>query len=293
MVTPTPDVPYRESFNDNDGQWISGQLTDTISSWLHTVSPDSRLSNTDGGLWITGQSMSSDMPAYRASEQSFVESPCIDLGLLDFPMLSFKYWMDTDQGDDGAVVQYKVGDGAWRLLGAIGLGDNWYNRENIIGTPGGSEANERRIGWSGRDTTGLVARFGLDEVKQAIGDSTVRFRIVFGSSRDLPSEHLFGFAFDDFTINNRDRVVVVEHFTNSQQVPSLFSQDTALTNLLPNNQIVVDIRYHTSFPTTEPLITRQSNRADISARALHYGVASLPHTVLDGSLPEPGFLPLI
>jgi hypothetical protein len=240
-------------------------------------------------LWITSNTENT----YNNSEQSFVESPCFDLESTDLPMVNVDIWTDTDIASDGAILLYRLDkpEAVWKVLGQVGGGDNWYNRENILGTPGTNSTNLLRVGWAGQREGFLTAKYSLDDVKVAVDNDPVatgvRFRVAFGSNTDNPiGVNLDGFAFKEFKVVERDRLVIVEHFTNTQLANTDTSEDD-LNNILNviNNQKTLVLRYLTSFPINDPNITTLINKADNSARALYYGIAELTRTVIDGIFP--------
>jgi hypothetical protein len=116
----------------------------------------------------------------------------------------------------------------------------------------------------------------------------VRLRIAFGSNNTNPPIAIAtydGFAFDNFFVGEKQRNVLVEHFTNASSTASI-QGDTWINNLY-QDQITfrgatdfMDIQYHISFPSTDPLNT--DNSADPAARSLYFGVSQPPSTVMDG-----------
>ena len=91
---------------------------------------------------------------------------------------------------------------------------------------------------------------------------------------------LDGFAFDDFSISERDQVVLLEHFTNYNGTESL-AENAVVNALSVDNGEVVSLEYQTNFPNTQnPLYNANPN--DPSARALYYKIRTAPLTVIDG-----------
>ncbi len=303
--------PNTENFNQSSGGWFPG---DTVSvSWRHGFPNAPRLANLNDSLWITDLNLANSEISYANQEQSYIESPCYDFGSLRRPMLSLDYWVDTDPRADGVVILYNTDNtetGEWKVLGRVDGttrrvldGKNWYNSEGIIGNPDlpRGSANTFNVGWSGQDTTGTSAAYDLDQIVADLAsqsDQVVRFRMAFGSNDGNVIESPNGFAFDNFTVSERDRLVVMEHFTNSRFLASseaLQAETQALENIVQDGTSTntVDIRYHVNFPENEDtdLIFNQDNRGEVSARALQYGVAELPRTVIDG-LSDPDLRPL-
>ena len=141
-------------------------------------------------------------------------SPCLNLTDLKRPMISLDYWSDMRGAFDGAVIQFSTDDGnTWQTIGdANGYGINWYDTRDITSNPGGQD----NFAWSGSNPTKgwKNARFNLDQIPLVDRD-LVRFRIAFASNGDNPTgEILNGFAFDNIYIGEKNRNVLVEHFTN-------------------------------------------------------------------------------
>lgn len=314
-VVPTNGSPYIQTFDTPDGKagWISGGIN---SSWQLDVPYNRNIKKADGKVWLTklgGLDANTPEPYFNNDERSFVESPCFDLSQIDFPMVSLKIWSDTDINSDGTVLYYTYDNdenSKWNVLSLksaggtptsiTGGGIAWYNKEFILGKPGDGIAlasandNQRSVGWAGKfdrdlpcqnDSCWRNARFALDAVKAAAAGRTVRFRVVFGSNGDNPATPSYdGFAFDNFVITDRKRLVLVEHFTNPN-IPNYTAIEDSLTaqTAVGTNQNAIAVRYHTSFPSTaNSIITKPYNKMAVSARSLHYGVESIAKSTLDG-----------
>ncbi|MFC5536489.1 PKD domain-containing protein [Rhodocytophaga aerolata] len=262
--------PYFENFETTNGGWIQDGIQ---SSWEHGKPAGSTIAYAASGTnaWITGLATS-----YNINEKSYVYSPCFDFSKLTKPMISLNIWNHTQQGFDGAVLQSSVDGGlTWFNVGTIGEGINWYNQSAIIGNPGNQVIGQN--GWSGMDDQWQSAKFALDNLK---GYTSVRFRIAFGSNNDNPPNQILdGFAFDDVYIGERDRTVLLEHFTNSSSTEAL-EENAFINRLSVDTDEVVSIQYHTNFPGADPL--NEVNPADPSARALFYGIPQSPRTAIDG-----------
>jgi hypothetical protein len=277
-------------FDGTEVQWVSGG---TNSSWALGV-PAGTLINQDasgaGKAWVTNLS-----GPYNVNENSWVHSPCFDLRGLSLPVLSFDRRLLTGS-EDGAVLQVNTtgntqGNTNWQVVGTTGEGLNWYNSSAILGMPGGQLA----VGWEGSppaDSTGWrKSIIALDDYLPPLyspNRKNVRFRFAFGSDAGFAERE--GFAFDNFRIDKRGRVVLVEQFTNSGATdtsptePNKFSnqQVNAFIGLPKTTNEIVKIQYHVGFPG--PSIDRlyMDNPQDASARAAFYGVTTTPYTYMDG-----------
>ncbi|QHT66036.1 T9SS type A sorting domain-containing protein [Rhodocytophaga rosea] len=281
--------PYIETFENGEGGWL--QKSDTLTSWKLTqptglvITPDAASPH----AWVTSNTENT----YNSLENSFVESPFFQLNTSSKLYLSINIKSDTEEGLDGAVLQYVIDNGKtfndqllWKVLGKRNEGINWYNTTGIVSNPGGQNTTAPAIGWSGHiynstDTSKWVtAKFDLSQVQQEAGDSPVRFRISFSSNADNPPNKTFdGFAFDNFRIGEINRVVLLEHFTNTSQ-PDFIQENKKIYETVKNNAVAA-IQYHTGFPDANDPFNK-SNPADPSARALLYGIAESNRTVLDG-----------
>jgi PKD repeat protein len=255
--------PYKETFETSSGGWVSGG---TNSSWQLGELSGTLINQSYSGskAWATNANNGS----YNNNEKSFLEGPCFNLSMLSKPMVSFKLWLDTDQGADGAVLQITLDNGkTWEVVGELNKGIGWYNSSPIIGGPGGQQI----MGWSGRDKTikWREAKYYLDKYKYA---SSVRFRISFGSSSENPANSDFnGIAIDDFWIGERSHTVLVEHFMNGQEG---MEEAHVISRMAEEEQTeLVDILYHTAFPDVDS--TNLKNEVDPSARALFYSVENV------------------
>jgi hypothetical protein len=312
---PTPTSGYFEDFMDGPGTWVvtkannSTLLADDIitdTSWefgpangsvIQALSPDDPL------VWWTRGNPKSDSTkaTYYNNEKTAVIGPCLNLTNIKRPMVSIDYWADLEDQRDGAVLQYSINGGVdWYVVGNVSdAGINWYNRSALSSDPGRQITGQ--IGWTGVQGGGWTAiqngwktaRFNLDMIPVAERDEVI-FRIAFGSDnnnilpdgRFLPYE---GFAFDNIFIGEKQRNVLVEHFTNSEWGPAI-AANTYLDNLYQQQFSVLEkdssdfikIQYHIANPLANLL--NQQNPIDPAARSLFYGVSQPPASIMDGIL---------
>ena len=286
LVMVTAQQQYLQNFNQTAGGWITGGQN---SSWTRGIPAGAKIRSIDNGdqVWITNLTST-----YNADEQSYVESPCFNIDGLQRPFISVRIWTDTDENSDGAILLASLDDGQnWRVVGDINQGLDWYNQIGIQGNPGNQGAslqnwNGSIIGWAGNtDTTWREARFILDDLKNEIANNpnyrTVRFRIAFGSDQANPfGANLDGFAFDDFFVGERNRTVLIEHFTNVTDQTAVNENSIIDQFTVDNSPEVINLQYHTIFPGVDPF--NQDNPAAPSARALHYGVGEVSRSAIDG-----------
>jgi hypothetical protein len=168
---------YVETFEAGAGDWVT---TGTNSSWAWGTPSDSFITNANSGsrAWVTG--LTTD---YRASEQSYLVSPCFDFsGFGTDPTLSFSYIHDTEPTNDYAFVEITTDGGeTWEKLGLFGTGTNWYN--DLAGEF-----------WDGRSGAAGVWLRASHPLTGAAGSGAVRVRVSFVSNATTQRE---GFGVDD------------------------------------------------------------------------------------------------
>lgn len=207
----------------------------------------------------------------RQTQQLIVSSPCFDFTNVQKPLVELWINYATQPSKEGAVLQYILdGEAAWKNVGDLNSGTNWFNSNAITAKPG-----DQQTGWTGTSNGWIQARQSID----FLGNKTnVRFRMVYASAADATASD--GFAFDDVFIGQRGKKVLLEHFTNlSDEVSnrSNLSVDSIMNSTGGNT---VGIQYHTSFPGVDSL--NDHNKAHPGARVLYYGVGKVPMTYLDG-----------
>ena len=291
---------YFEDFNVANVELQAWKSGGTNSSWewgeLEKVAFDrdspSPNDPSEGKAWVTNRSSSVNEGLPNWNEDSWVHSGCIDLTAIQRPILSFDFRSLMKDGRDGVVLQYNTKnttdrESDWITIGNINSGRNWYDKIGIDANPGNQALLQ--TGW-----TGMLDlddwRTAVISLDQMINDilpaerDKVRFRFAFGSADFKPEGE--GFTFDNFKITQRDRVVLLEQFTNNGGVnaandPNRVSNN-AINNFL-NTSLgeAVKIEYHLgiSGPNEDPIY--ESNRTDANARSAFYGISSTPTTMVD------------
>jgi hypothetical protein len=283
---------------DTPAGWFIENLIDpddnTFVSWKHGAPAGVEITaaSSTGNVWWSGNNANT----YFANEKSAVNSPCFDLDLLERPMIALDYFSDLENSLDGVVLQYSINGGAtWELVGPAitetrDQGINWFNGAAIPSNPGNQVLGQ--YGWTNKQGGWKNARFNLDMIPKA-GDERkqVRFRLALASNgTNAPGIDFDGFAFDNVYVGEKQRNVLVEHFTTSQLNISLTAD--AWLNGLYDAQLLDrgfsdfdQIQYHVNFNGIDPL--NRDNPEDPAARALRYRVSQPPYTIMDGKL-EPG-----
>jgi hypothetical protein len=273
---------YYEDFETRPIDWQSDSSTEvTVNSWkLGTPfkhgNPPKGFAGAKSPVecWYTDP-----LQVNPPREQSWVSSPCYDFTGTEKPMVKLWIWRLFNSNRDGANLQATADSGkTWINIGQIGDGVNWYNHYDIRGDLGKSKSH---IGWSsnadgtGNDNKWVEARHSLDMLK---GKTKVQFRVTYGS--DGTAQGNDGIAFDNFWIGERNRVALIEHFTNSSDDSCVYA-DSVLNEFINKNGLnVIDLQYHTSSPPDDPFY--QDNPVIPGARETYYGVPGAPFAILNG-----------
>ncbi|NBC83307.1 MAG: T9SS type A sorting domain-containing protein [Bacteroidetes bacterium] len=261
---------YLQTFESaNPAGWMSSSSSE-VNSWT-LGEPSGQLINDTSRAWYTSVS------ANQANEQSWVSSPCFSFENTKRPMVKMNIWQDFESNDrDGVILQYTTDNGrTWTDVGSVDNGIKWYNADEIDGEPGGSS-----MGWSGNDSDwGDPARSNLDVLN---GEEYVQFRMAYGAVNRTGSAD--GFAFDNFWLGERSRVVLLEHFTNSADNNSL-DADNLVDNITDQYPLdVIDIQYHTEVPGEDPL--NKDNPQVARDRVYYYDIDDelIPFSIINGNM---------
>jgi hypothetical protein len=257
-ISPNKSNPYFMSdLNGGDGFWSVEDLNGK-SSWAFAqpVPVVKKVITSTDKMWITNPS-----GEYNADDDSFVNSPCFDLTGFTNPAISLDYWVNADN-KDGAVLESSLNGGrTWQLIGTRVSGLEWYNTPAISSTPG---QNQLQFGWSNQTN---ILKTGKNSITPLIAPKA-RFRIAFASDERDQSD---GFAFKNVKIEERNRLILIENFTNEKS-PKLVQNNDGFKGIPAAG--VAKIQYHTSFPGTDAI--NLQNQADHNARAAFYGLTNNP-----------------
>ncbi len=265
--------PYYERFENSNGEWVAEPNLNLGNnwSWEHPNKPTIKHDNPQKKAWVT------NIDTVIYAHDFWVYSPEFDFSTIEKPMIAFSYWSDA-RVSDGAVLQYSIDSAAtWKVLGELETGLNWYKVSNLVAQPGDQSGFEG-FAWTEKSNDWKVARHKLDELK---GESAVRFRIAFakvtGSSNGFD-----GFAFDDFFVGDRQKMVLIENFTNTGLSNYSTILDNTYQQLEQNDLDIVAIEYHNALPGNDAF--NLFNPADPSGRALYYQFSVSGKTVIDGKV---------
>ncbi|RAV99179.1 PKD domain-containing protein [Pseudochryseolinea flava] len=272
-LAPTSGAPYlmKTAMPGNEsGYWQIETTVDSTSTWEFNVPAGTSMQWADSA-WVTGAST-----AYKPNDVSYVNSPCFDITGFARPLISLNYMHDVQNGRDGAIIEYSTNSGVtWTKLGTPETGLEWYNVPNPINALGNV------FGWTGRDTTVQAGFHSLSGIPMADRDN-VRFRIKFASDQDTESE---GFAFNNVNIVEKNRLILVENFTNNSK-PETVNHNTIYRNLgtyLSPTEFV-PLEYHIVPAGFGADPVNELNKADNNARAAFYGITQNVTSTQDGIL---------
>ncbi|MBK0404925.1 immune inhibitor A, partial [Adhaeribacter sp. BT258] len=199
-VTSVPVIstfPYSQNFENGQGGW---RAAGTNSSWAFGTPAKQTIIGASSGVnaWVTSLT-----GTYNTSENSWVLSPCFNFsGLTGDPDFEMKAWWNSEQGWDGAVLQYSINGGTtWQNVGTANAPNNWFNNANIWGNPGGQS-----VGWSGMGSGWVKVKHKLTGLA---GQSAVMLRIAFGADS---FGNYDGFAFDDVRIGDNSNNLSINAF---------------------------------------------------------------------------------
>ncbi|MBE0654618.1 MAG: T9SS type A sorting domain-containing protein, partial [Bacteroidales bacterium] len=273
VLRPVATDDYLEDFSQGKGWWSEEEANSSdYLSWDFKVVNFANLNDELSRAWYT------KLPSSPVLEESWVKSPCFDLSGLDRPMITLDIYRSLAKDSEGVVLQATTNGGlSWKTIGEEESGINWYSSSQIDPGPGGQP-----VGWSGKvpfqaDAGWTKSRHDLDAF---LGESSVQFRVAFASEHNSGEMNREGFAFDNVRISDRERKVLLEHFTNTS------SNDTREVDGMLNGLYnwfytdLVKLEYHTSFPGVDPF--NAHNPSVPALRGLYYGVPSVPYSLLNG-----------
>jgi len=285
--------PYHmEDLNGGDGFWAVDSSS-VNSSWQF-VAPNDTVIHNINKAWVTNGNKNVNYGDYNTNEQSAVNSPCFDITGFDRPVIAMDFISYAEQDKDGAVLQVSTDGGvSWETIGKNNSGLNWYN---TLGVSGSSPGDQSLYAWTGdlwttnvdkTDSLWLQAKHSLsapevpETVLPAAKRNKVRFRIAFASNGDTQFE---GVAFNNVHIEDRNRVMLMENFTNSGAA-DFATNNQGFTNASLDSDDLVRLQYNLSFPSADNI--NLQNAADPNARGAFYGLTNttqiVPRVYIDGT----------
>jgi len=261
-------------FNDSEQGWLQLAESGSESSWERAI-PQVGF-NSSNESWVTNATGD-----YSPREKSFLYSPAFDISNIEQPVLSFDLWLDLT-GSDGLIIEYSTDnlivedpEKEWNTLGRFNSGLNWYNSDELD-----LEDLGFGIGWSdnlGDTAISLNAKHVLDEILSAEnGGSQVLFRFYLSSNSSSTTN---GVAIDNFSIESRNRNILVEYFGNSGATD--VSEMNALNTNAQADFSWINYRTNTNDPFYDLAVS------DVVTRSYFYNAFNSSNDfVLDGSYNE-------
>jgi hypothetical protein len=168
FVYPTETIPYTTSFETSNSYW---NTYGTNASWQWGIPTKPTIYTAYNGgtkVWVTDLANN-----HKNNELSYLETPCFNLTEYNFPVLSFHYKMQIQEGVDGFTMEYSIDNGStWQVIGSsVDYAQNW--------TPNATITALGKAGWSQNTPTYQVAYTLLPVA--ARGQSGVKFRVAFAS----------------------------------------------------------------------------------------------------------------
>lgn len=282
---------------DNGKFSYAEDFTSGSNGWISTADNNNSAATAENSSWnireLEGQTAwhtyIEEEGTYSDNEFSWVQSPYINLSNWNSPKLQMDVLFDTPDLE-GAVLQYQVkdcnttdGTETWVTVGTRDNGLDWYNNSSISAGPGGSI-----IGWSGISANGgswQTVAYDLAGIRAAAGNNLVQFRIAFaslslGANREQGRK---GFAFTNFTISEKERKSLVEHFTHTDEP---LAEREFVSRFANSREDVIYIQYHMGRPAGDPLYYgyhfAENTSVDSDVRSFVYGFLTPSYTVVNG-----------
>lgn len=285
IVSPTVSTyPYFEDFEASQGGWYADQPIAVANSiWGHTAINGNHISDPGTMGWKTAPTAPY---TYQPNDNGWVLSPCFDLRYLTRPMIAMDAWRDMNPGIDGAVMEYyDPYTLQWQRLGNPNRGINWYTSDIVLSRPGNQANVSLPRGWTGLDEDWETTRYRLDDLMYR---NFVRFRIAFSAFNTTNLDAREGMAFDNVWVGNRERNVLVEHFSN-EMYEDVDEVDNYVYDLIFNQNYgrdVILLQYQTELSGDDNI--NEENNVDPSARILLYGINDDNQAIVDGTRRDAG-----
>jgi hypothetical protein len=174
----------QNSFETANDYWNPGG-TNSTWAWGIIAKPTINKASEGTKVWVTNLK-----GTYANSESSYLESPCFDFTSAEYPVFTFDYWVNSENGIDGFRLDYSINGGStWNPV----VANSNHNQNWCTGTTVSALGTD---GWTGSTSTGYkLARTLLPS--DVAGKNNVKFRFVFASDANNSME---GVAIDNIRI---------------------------------------------------------------------------------------------
>ncbi len=231
--------PYVQDFETGQGGWTAGG---TSNDWAWGTPAKTVITSAGSGskCWVTGGLSGS---FYNYGERSYVKSPCFDFSTLQYPMIDFLIFWDSEHTYDGMVLQSSINGGTtWVNVGAYGdavncENQNWYNTNSVTNL---NNLATVKNGWTGNNLPtagscqGGSGSLKWVEAKHCLsglgGQPSVMFRFAFGAGTTC--NDFDGIAFDSVGIG--ESPTIAANFTTTC-LPNRKVSFTGITSQCPNS----------------------------------------------------------
>ncbi len=179
LVTKISSFPYLENFEINDGGFSANG---TNSSW-GWGSPNKTKMKPGEGIrsWYNGFPNGN----YSSNDASFLTFPCFDFTTLKSPLISFKFFLEVENGWESVVLEYSTNGINFQSLGTSGEANgcntqNWYNS----GATWSGNTENRGGSWGAGCTNNICGRWVVSKhcIDFLKGEPNVYFRFRFAST---------------------------------------------------------------------------------------------------------------
>jgi hypothetical protein len=212
--------PHLETFETNDGYW---RTEGTNNSWEYGTPSALKINKAASGIKAWKTNLNGN---YKNNSVSYLYSPCYNIAGMTNPTLSLNLALDLEDCGmvycDGANIEYSADGTNWYLLGNVGTGTNWYNRNYGI-TKVWSVQNYTR--WH-------VATAPLPAIP------VIRFRIALRSDPFVTFE---GVAIDDVHVYD-NTIGIYDGMTMSSPVSQNITGGTNWLNFVSGNKLVASVQ---------------------------------------------------
>jgi len=223
-VLPTATLPYKDSFETNDGGWTPAG---SPRSWALGVPAGAQLNAASDGTkaWVTNLTGN-----YPNNERSFVLSPVYQISGLDETDVTLDLKYRIEDGWDGAALQVSTDVGAtWANVGSLNSSPNWYNKNLVTANASTvmSFSGGNGDAWTG-DSNGSSYLTATHKITGLTGKTTLLLRMVFASD---VADNLEGIAFDNVRVGKSQTITFDALPEKSFGAPSFNLNATATSNL--------------------------------------------------------------
>lgn len=247
---PTYTLPYYQNFEATQDFWLPYGIN---SSWEYGQVQGDVINHAASGINCIATNLDT---TYNDNEVSYMESPCFNLSTIDFSMIEFKLWYETQTGIDGLCVLYSTnGRTVWDTIGLKNDELNWYNSDAIVSL---NNAIGNGSGWTGSSGNWIdVAHFLPTDIAR---QSSVKLRFTFANADTI--NNYDGVAIDDIIIRETPPDVGITEILvpdsacelSHQQTMTLVLHNFGLDTLEAGSIIPISVEINNELQFTENMV---------------------------------------